>query len=338
MALRTLLTFKNSFREVRQACERGLYGSWRVGLAGWLHDGWLSMGVRALVVGVCVVCGALCVVPRVALGVQVYGYEASFGGAGAGAGQLALAAPISVELLGTVAAVPEFATAGSGVAVNNETGDVYVADTGNLRVDQFDPAKSGSERFVRAFGAKVGPLGEDTCTRAGGCMRGAVGARPGELSAELEAPRFVAVDNASGASHGDVYVGSGVGRRAQSTVEFVEISTPSKGSFTLSFEGETTAPISYNSEGYDPNEPSAGPNATAVRGALEALGKVGRGNVSADERTTLSGVWRAACWLNSSGHSRKSRWSVLGCDAAGLAPAGSECHVTVVQRRVGAGR
>ena len=53
----------------------------------------------------------------------------NFGAPGPGAGELALAA-------------------GSGVAVNATTHDVYVADTGNHRIDEF--AADGS--FVRAWG------------------------------------------------------------------------------------------------------------------------------------------------------------------------------------------
>jgi hypothetical protein len=304
--------------------------------ARWSRGGRLSkVSVRVLVVGACVVAGVCCVVPGVALGVQVYSYEVSFGGRGAEAGQLVLAAPISVERLGTVDAVPEFGTAGSGVAVNSETGVVYVADTGNRRIDEFDPAKSGAERFVGGFGAKVGPLGEDTCTRASGCVRGSVGAVPGELPAELEAPRFVAVDNASGASHGDVYVGSGVGRRAQNMAEFVEISTPSKGSFTLSVEGETTAPISYSSEGYDARERHAGPNATAIREALEALSKIGDGNVLVIEQADASGSAARGVLVEFIGGLKEKPVGILGCDAAGLAPAGSECDVSVVKEGSG---
>ena len=93
---------------------------------------------------------------------------------------------------------------GSGVAVDNESGDVYVADTGNHRIDEFDPAKPASERFVRAWGLHVGPLGEDECTTLSGCKAATSGSEPGAL----EAPAFIAVDNsATSASKGDVYVG-----------------------------------------------------------------------------------------------------------------------------------
>jgi hypothetical protein len=94
---------------------------------------------------------------------HAYCKECSFGGLGAGAGQLAEPA---------------------GVAVNDETHDVYVADTGNRRVDEFDPSKPPGEQFVRAFGTE--------------------GSGPGQF----ETPTFIAIDNsASSASKGDVYVG-----------------------------------------------------------------------------------------------------------------------------------
>ncbi len=85
----------------------------------------------------------------------------------------------------------------AAVAANQETGDVYVADRGNHRVDEF----TASGTFVMAFGANVGGLGVDTCTLI--CEAGTAGAEPGEF----EAPAFIAVDNSSGPSKGDVYVG-----------------------------------------------------------------------------------------------------------------------------------
>lgn len=101
----------------------------------------------------------------------------SFGTAGQGDGQLALATH-------------------SGVAINDTTGDVYVADTGNHRVVQFSSAGT----FIRAFGANVGGAGIDTCTT--GCVAGTSTSAPGGF----ESPTFVAIDNSGGASGGDVYV------------------------------------------------------------------------------------------------------------------------------------
>jgi hypothetical protein len=91
-----------------------------------------------------------------ALGAQGHVFESSFGepcpGAPCGDGQLTLAEH-------------------SGVAINQESGDVYVADTGNGRIQQF----SSTGTFIRAFGS-------------------------------LASPTFIAIDNSSSPSKGDVYV------------------------------------------------------------------------------------------------------------------------------------
>jgi hypothetical protein len=112
-------------------------------------------------------------------------FSKSFGSAGAEAGKVSL---------------PE------GVAVDNsagpESGDVYVADTGNHRVDQFD----AEGNFIRAWGWGVGGgVGFEVCTEAslGGCKAGISGSNPGEF----KAPAVIAVDGSSGLSEGDVYVG-----------------------------------------------------------------------------------------------------------------------------------
>jgi DNA-binding beta-propeller fold protein YncE len=122
-----------------------------------------------------------------ALAGEVHVFESSFGSPGTGDGELSLQVPeTNVE--------PKFP--GSGLAVDDATHDVYVADTGNRRVVEFSSAGA----FIRAFGAGVGGLGVDTCT--GGCVAGTPTAAPGGF----EAPTFVAVDNSAGASRGDVYV------------------------------------------------------------------------------------------------------------------------------------
>ncbi len=107
-------------------------------------------------------------------------FSTSFGSSGSEAGQVSLAS-------------------NGGVAVNETTHDVYVADTGNHRVDEFTSAGA----FVRAWGWGVadGLPGFETCTLT--CQAGSEGAEPGEFTA----PTFVAVDNSGGESEGDVYVG-----------------------------------------------------------------------------------------------------------------------------------
>ena len=113
-------------------------------------------------------------------------FEASFGSAGSGAGELSLQT-------NTRGGLP-----GSGLAVNDESGDVYVADTANHRVDQFTAAGA----FIRAWGWGVenGASEPQTCTTT--CQAGLSGSKPGQL----EEPTFIAVDNSAGASKGDVYV------------------------------------------------------------------------------------------------------------------------------------
>ena len=102
---------------------------------------------------------------------------ASFGAQGSGPGQLE---------------DPE------GIAVDNDAsspslGDVYVADTGNRRIDEF----TSSGTFVMAFGKNVGGLGEDTCTVT--CLAGESGSEPGAFTN----PQYIAVDQTTG----DLYVG-----------------------------------------------------------------------------------------------------------------------------------
>jgi NHL repeat len=126
------------------------------------------------------VCLGVSVAPAQAL----EGYEpatpASFGEPGPGAGQLE---------------APE------GVAVNDKTGDVYVADVGNARIDEFE----ADGKFVRAwgFGVVTGAEAFETCTTTTTCRKGNVSTLPGGFTTGA----FIAVDNTTGLSKGDVYVG-----------------------------------------------------------------------------------------------------------------------------------
>ncbi|HEV7493046.1 hypothetical protein [Baekduia sp.] len=104
-----------------------------------------------------------------------------------------------------------FGSSGSGagqlsnpqdVAVDESTGDIYVADAGNFRIDKF----SAIGNFILAFGRDVNQTtGGDICTAASGdiCQAGT----PGTGHGAFQAPTYVAVDNSGGASAGDVYVG-----------------------------------------------------------------------------------------------------------------------------------
>ncbi len=151
--------------------------------------------------------GGLGCAPGVAWGDSAYRLEPGrvFGGAGAGAGQMGLAAPI-----GQGGGSPEFRVSGSGVAVNDETHDVYVADTGEHRVDEFQ----ADGTFMRAWGWGVADglsmletCGPEALPPTSTCKAGLSGSAAGELAE----PRFITVDNYAGGSRGDVYVSVGVG-------------------------------------------------------------------------------------------------------------------------------
>ncbi|HEU0250928.1 MAG TPA: hypothetical protein VFR48_09410 [Solirubrobacteraceae bacterium] len=108
----------------------------------------------------------------------VHVFKATFGTSGSGDGQL---------------------SGNTGLAVNETSGDVYVADTANHRVEQFD--QNGV--FISAFGwgVKDGKPEAQTCVSS--CQTGISGSGQGQLAT----PMFVAIDNSSGPSNGDVYVG-----------------------------------------------------------------------------------------------------------------------------------
>jgi DNA-binding beta-propeller fold protein YncE len=104
----------------------------------------------------------------------------SFGGEGTGAGEL---------------------LSPGGVAVSPATNDVYVADSGNHRIDEFE----ADGTFIRAWGWGVadGLPTLETCTALLGCQQGLAGSAPGQF----ESPATIAIDDSAGPSAGDVYVG-----------------------------------------------------------------------------------------------------------------------------------
>jgi DNA-binding beta-propeller fold protein YncE len=121
-----------------------------------------------------------------------YTFTGSFGASGTGAGQLSLVEEGLSE--------QEQQEQRFGVAVNEETHDVYITDTGNNRVDEFE----ADGTFVRAWGWGVatGAAEPQTCTTTTtSCQQGLSGLAPGEF----EAPVSIAVDNSPGGD-GDVYV------------------------------------------------------------------------------------------------------------------------------------
>jgi hypothetical protein len=138
---------------------------------------------------------ALTSAPAVALSTHVL--SSSFGSEGPGAGEL---------------------SSPDGVAVNANTHDVYVADRGNHRVDEF----SSSGSFIRAWGWGVadGMPALETCTLV--CGQGLSGSGAGQFTT----PSFVAVDNSKSPSAGDVYVGdTGDGLVSKFTAEGALVKT-----------------------------------------------------------------------------------------------------------------
>jgi DNA-binding beta-propeller fold protein YncE len=124
--------------------------------------------------------------PGAALAARAHVFSFEFGEPGTGSKQLALRAGNA-------------GVGGSGVAVNDATHDVYVADTENHRIDEFTSAGV----FVRAWGWGVanGASELQVCTST--CQQGLEGSKPGEF----EVPTYIAVDNSQSGSQGDVYVG-----------------------------------------------------------------------------------------------------------------------------------
>ncbi|HEX4669533.1 MAG TPA: hypothetical protein VH275_06120, partial [Solirubrobacterales bacterium] len=90
-----------------------------------------------------------------------------------------------------------------GVAADNETGRLYVADSANNRIDVFE----SDGTFVIAFGWGVDTKAAElqTCTTASTCNTGTAGSGAGQF----DKPQWVAVDNnPSSPSQHDVYVGT----------------------------------------------------------------------------------------------------------------------------------
>src|SRR5690349_16462822 len=92
----------------------------------------------------------------------------------------------------------------TGLAVNDTTGDVYVADTNNNRIQRFDAAGN----FISMWGLNVDATnpssGFEVCTAASGddCQAGTAGGSGGAFNG----PVAVGVDDSGGPADGSVYV------------------------------------------------------------------------------------------------------------------------------------
>ncbi len=110
-----------------------------------------------------------------------HAFSFSFGSQGTGPGQL------------------EF-TYGTGVAVDQSNGDVYVTDGYSHRVEKFD--EHGNFLLAFGYGVKNGANEAQVCVAPEACHPGISGASPGQF----EHPDGLAVDNSGGENNGDVYV------------------------------------------------------------------------------------------------------------------------------------
>lgn len=142
---------------------------------------------KRLLLACAIALASLCCLPAFALGQSLHAYESTFGERGTGDSQLS---------------EPD------GVAVNEASGDVYVVDRGNNRVERFGP--NGEFISVWGYGVQNGAKEGQVCTS--GCQAGLPGLGKGLETfhinkGEMISPSAIAIDNdPSSPSVGDVYV------------------------------------------------------------------------------------------------------------------------------------
>jgi hypothetical protein len=207
------------------------------------------------------------------------------------------------------------------LAVDPASHDLYVSDGEASRVQVFSP---GGE-FILMFGSEVDHTTHaDVCTKEDievkhdTCGAGAVGSGPGAFQtffplplafdavghlwvgdlyrleqfspqgafiSQLSLPagdpvQALAIDTSFSLSSGDFYV------ITPSTSEVQEFTPPTSGTYTLSFEGQTTESLPFDAPGSCPSEKQCGPTDQA---SLEALSSIGPGNVYATSATFAPG-------------------------------------------------
>jgi hypothetical protein len=186
-------------------------------------------------------------------------------------------------------------SASAGIAVNQESGDVYIADEVNNRVDEFH----GDGAFVRAWGWGVDDgLSEEfqLCVAPGPCFAGVGGTGGGQFAQ----PRGVAVDGSAGLSHGDVYVEDPFHHRFERFSENGEliltvggeVNATSKTDVCLADEacqGGTPGPGPSQFEALGRNAIAVGPTGTVYVGDVERVQKFSAAG-AAEGEIELSGV------------------------------------------------
>jgi hypothetical protein len=172
----------------------------------------------------------------------------------------------------------------SGIAVFQETGDVYLVDHNNQRVDSF--GAEGAFRSAVGWGVLDGKNEFEVCSA--GCRAGIPGAGAGQLAN----PNGVAVDNdPASESYGDFYVVESGNHRVQkfdSSGHFLltfgkGVNLSTKGDVCSSAESENCGEGQF---GFEPGELSS---ATSV--AVDAAGTVYVGDFGRVEKFTSGGAF-----------------------------------------------
>ena len=155
-----------------------------VDTTNWLTAADFTDGTHPNTVGDAIAAAHLTALVASVTGLKPLPMVMTFGAPGTGAGELNDPSGIAVDATDLTAT----------------TGHVYVADSGNDRVDVF--TRSGT--FLRAWGWGVGDGAAtlEVCTSV--CQSGLAGNGVGELTE----PSSIAVDDSSDSSSGDVYVGA----------------------------------------------------------------------------------------------------------------------------------
>jgi hypothetical protein len=119
-----------------------------------------------------------------------------------------------------------------GIAVDQATGNIYVSDQSNFRVDVF----TATGAFLGAFGWEVRVAGKAValqfCSSATGCRTGSSGAKGGQFAAEVG---NLAVAPAGSPNAGDVYVANKTERRIDEFKPTVEAGFVTGIAFVRSF-------------------------------------------------------------------------------------------------------
>ena len=182
-----------------------------------------------------------------------------------------------------------------GVAVDQESDDVYVVDRGNNRVDELDSTGA----LLRAWGWGVA---DGTTHALQSCTSSCHAGLPGSGAGQFEQPEGVAVDNSPGLSPHDVYV---VDRGNHRVEKFTDT-----GGFLLMFGGE----VNKTTKGdvcLAGQECQAGVSGTANGrfelgfGDVIAVGSTGTvyvGDLNRVQEFTSAGVYQSQVSLSSAGH------------------------------------